>query len=66
MGGRDEPSAGVVDDGEASLEGDPLVTIALKAGGLYLAPILSSACISLALEKNAFDLVSMGRRGKER
>ena len=49
VGGRGEPSTGVLEDGEASFEGEPLEAIALKAGGLYLPWSLSSACNSLAL-----------------
>ena len=49
VGGRVEVSPGVVLDGGGSLEGSPPEAKARSAGGRYLAPILSSTSISLAL-----------------
>jgi len=53
VGGRVEPSPGVVTEGETSLGGEPPEAKARSAGGLYLPPNLSSACSSLALFANA-------------
>ena len=51
MGGKDEVSVGVFEDGGCSLGGEPPEARARSAGGLYLAPMPCSASSSLALEE---------------
>jgi hypothetical protein len=48
VGGKDEPSPGVVTEGRASLGGDPPDASARRAGGRYLPPNPSASRALLA------------------